>query len=237
MKWEKWWREDATRRGQPCHLLITSRSQWLEGPTQMRTVVVLRPQGIHQSTLRVWMMYDRTELTQFKRGSNCCKSRFCKVKSLKLSLRWCMVHVSESSKVNCLSGSLWGELLCFCNSIVFHQTTQSLFLPPPPLSLLVSALQTMLVWEDITASIAMVWWPISKHICSIIPANLKIINSLPSGSCWITIDSSNLGTRLSSSFVLFQLHSWQTMKVHKSTYEGFVLWRDGRATNDGWMDK
>lgn len=81
MKWEKWWREDATLQGQPCHLLITRRSLWLEGPTQTRTVVVLRPQGIHQSTPRVWMMYDRAELTQFKTGSNCCKSRSCKVKS------------------------------------------------------------------------------------------------------------------------------------------------------------
>ena len=81
MKWEKWWREDATRQGRPCHLLITSHSLWLEGPTQMRTVVVLRPQGIHQSTLRVWMMYDRAEQTQFKTGSNCCKSRSCKVES------------------------------------------------------------------------------------------------------------------------------------------------------------
>lgn len=85
MKWEKWWRGDATRQCRPCHLLITSHSLWLEGPTQMRTVVVLRPQGIHQSTLRVWMMYDRAELTQFKTGSNCCKSRSCKVKSFKLA--------------------------------------------------------------------------------------------------------------------------------------------------------
>lgn len=205
----------------PAIFLSPVAASVLEGPTQMRTVVVLRPQGIHQSTLKVWMMYDRTELTQFKRGSNCCKSRFCKVKSLKLaSLRRCMTRVLESSKVNCLSSSLWGGGL-FCSATVLcFIRPHSLPLCPP--SSLVSALQTMLVWEDITASIAMVWWPISKHICSIIPVNLEIINSLPSGSCWITIDSSNLETSLSSSFVLFQLHSQQTMKVHKSTYEGFM---------------
>lgn len=130
MKWEKWWREDATRQGRPCHLLITSRSLWLEGPTQMRTVVVLIPQGIHQSTLRVWMMHDRTELTQFKTGSHCCKSGFCEVKSLKpASPRQRMASVSESSKVNCLSSSLWGELLCSATVLCFirlHSNSVSL---------------------------------------------------------------------------------------------------------------
>lgn len=125
MKWEKWWREDATRQGRPCHLLITSHSLWLEGPTQMRTVVVLRPQGIHQSTLRVWMMYDRAELTHFKTGSNCCKSRSCKVKSFKLaSLRQCMACVAERSKVNCLFSSLWGGLLCAATESCFMKTVQ-----------------------------------------------------------------------------------------------------------------
>lgn len=123
MKWGKWWRKDAARQARPHHLLITSSSLWLEGPAQMRTVVALRPQGIHKSTLRVWMMYDRAELTQFKTDPNCCKSRSCKVKSFKLaSLRQRMASVSERSKVNCLSSSLWGGLLCAATELYFMKT-------------------------------------------------------------------------------------------------------------------
>lgn len=76
---------------------------------------------------------------------------------------------------------------------------------------------TVMEWDDGTG-IAMVSWPISQPICSIIPENLQIITSLPSGFSWITID---LGSNLKSSlqacicrkiiklyFVFFQQHSW-----------------------------
>ncbi len=70
-------------------------------------------------------MYDGAELTQFKTGSNCSKSRSCKVKSFKLaSLRQRLASVSERSKVNCLSSSLWGGLLCTATELYFVKTVQ-----------------------------------------------------------------------------------------------------------------
>ena len=60
-----------------------------------------------------------------------------------------MASVSERSKVNCLSSSLWGELLCAATKLCFMTHVQ--YLCPS-----LSALQTMLLWEDITTGVAMV---------------------------------------------------------------------------------
>lgn len=101
------------------------------------------------------MMYDRAELTQFKPGSNCCKSRFWKVKSFKLA---------------CI-GSVWlvyqrgQRLIAFpavsrvdCCMLQMNCVSQRLYcnLHLSLLCLSVSALQTVVEWEDITTGIAMV---------------------------------------------------------------------------------